>query len=694
MNYRYFLTTPSGIISINPINSGRSKKYTLQNDGYYLEELNGDIILKGSEMSIIQSYEQSNKRLSVKIEEFISGVWTVYFIGYFFPWDCQFDLDVCTVTIKLKRDDIYSKMSEKMNERINVMDQLNTTNLTLEINHVGSSNYEQITEVLSDYYLPVGSVYVRDYSGSITALAKLEAVNSAEEVVYATSLLLGNDPTPSNLQQFAVFDPATKYVIKKIQITPEDFSAISWTYTGIGGLYYNANPIQCEVVITYVRYIVWVVGTPVSPGTNYILADTIVKQNTTLYKYARYAGIVGAGNSIKYRYRASQSTTLLNVNAYDEVWYITATADYLPDYDLSANKTIFQRFGSLRNVLTKLYRNVLGNSTAEIFSQLLFTPYSLTYTPAIDNIYKENPLNGERNKYAQRVMKMNVAGTQSMSLYRDILLIQNSDYKTPTSTERATIQQTSLKEMLDIVCALFNSKWFINSSNQLQIEHVLFFENNLSYNSVQTSGTVEDISNEVGVKVANKYSYDNNKLYDIARLNITNSGGIEFKGIDLVINAQTNTTDRNIKELTVGNVITDLDYIKENIGSIPDDGFVMVVAERDFYEIGGTNWNYKVINDVCPILGQINTNALLSASYLFQEFYTLGIPYSQAYVNGLLISTSKVLRNKKQSTLSIAKCSGNISPYTVYKTKLGYLTVVDMEHKMDDKTLIINGLIV
>jgi hypothetical protein len=197
------------------------------------------------------------------------------------------------------------------------------------------------------------------------------------------------------------------------------------------------------------------------------------------------------------------------------------------------------------------------------------------------------------------------------------------------------------------------------------------------------------VRQETEVRTASKYEYDTDKLVKAIRMRYAESESLEFTGLDIDM-VTTNNSDLAVKETIIQNFSADLNYINANPSAIGNSGFVIVVAEKSPDMLPDT---YRVANAVDPLTNKNVTNGLLSVNYLNQEFYTSGLPFAQAYVNGVLINVQKILKQKKQNQFKLLQCNGNFSAFQLYRTGLGYGKIKEAEHLQDENALRLTLLI-
>jgi hypothetical protein len=653
--FKYTLSTPSGIFVINPINNERTKRISVDSNGYDKTELNGSIVLHGSEFDIIRSFEISNPELYVTIEHKLNGVWYNYFNGYFYPRDCSYNLDECTVEIKLQSTNTASKIVKDFDRKFNIINLLRQ-NITMNISYEDGV-YEIETETINNVTFQPNKFF------AFIAGGYMDSISIPQLSIPSLIDDLENPNNNTFAGKYRLFQYSIKWV------TPPVYAAYNGTYNS------NTNYPVGNITINKVRKVRYVVanedGTHDSPGAAWELVASEVLEGATIYKYSTFAytGVLQTNYMTYRKPNTAQFSSQGRILPTDTVYDLQVNNSLL-NLNLN-NQTILNRFGGFYNIINYIYKQISGNTAAlSVVSKLLF--------PLGQN--QLNPLSNEANEYGRLVVNSPNAGDYTA---RTIFICQKSDFITPTATEPATVAELSMRDCLNFLKTAFNAGYYIDNNNILNIEHVSYFDNGLTYNIAPTTGQAIDIRQETEVKTGNSYEYETDKLVSAIRMRYADTDSIEFQGLDVRM-VVTNNQELTVNESVITQFAADITYIKTNANAVSKDGFVIVVAEKALDMPINT---YKVVNYQDPLTNRLITNGLLSVSSLYSKFYVDGLPFAQAYVNGSLITCNRVLKQKKQKTLKISQCSGNVQPYSIYRTGLGYGRIKEAEHLQDENAL-------
>lgn len=262
--------------------------------------------------------------------------------------------------------------------------------------------------------------------------------------------------------------------------------------------------------------------------------------------------------------------------------------------------------------------------------------------------------------------------------------ILKGDYNTP-----AYNAPIKLKEILDMLKAVYKCYWFIDTDNRLRIEHVSWFMNGGTYSnpSQAVSYDLTTLKNSRNGKAwayeTNKYTFDKPNMpatYTFAWMDDVTQ---EFKGYQMEMQSQLVEKGKN-EEINVGKFTTDIDFVTISPDDISKDGFMLLGAseiEGEYYmpfyplRIEGTN----IINNL--------QNGFLAYIYLEKTRIWLdNLPApSVSYADGTTASVTMQSRMKQQD-VAVPMTSPIFDPITLIETSVGEGEIQDIEINLSSLT--------
>ncbi|MCB0541899.1 MAG: hypothetical protein KDC70_00190 [Saprospiraceae bacterium] len=98
---------------------------------YHLSSLKSEITLYGDDFTLVEGLADDCERISVVVEVFCGGSWVEHsWSGYFTKFDCKFDYVRCSLTAKVKTDDLYDCLLKEWNDEINIYSGTGSTIVT------------------------------------------------------------------------------------------------------------------------------------------------------------------------------------------------------------------------------------------------------------------------------------------------------------------------------------------------------------------------------------------------------------------------------------------------------------------------------------------------------------------------------------------------------------------------------------
>lgn len=270
--------------------------------------------------------------------------------------------------------------------------------------------------------------------------------------------------------------------------------------------------------------------------------------------------------------------------------------------------------------------------------------------------------------------------TEEQTQVNNLILFQKSDIKRPAVSGNASIANTTLEEMLNDICKIFNLRWDIDTdSNKFIIEHESFFNKNTGLNLV---GRYDSKLRE-GL---NQYSYDNDNMPKRMTFQMPdnkNQYSYDFKGLPILYNNScAGTGDKTDEDVVVENIITDVDHCLRNSSSdsgvVSDDGFVLIACDA---------LNGMLIEP--PILDQESTmNNVISWAHIQEKYYKHDQPFLEINMNGTDQTAKSVRPTRKQVPLNVILCCNEeFNPDDKVITGLGEGIVQNASYNLYTDTL-------
>ena len=612
MNTKYFIDYNNVIEKIFPSNSQHKIKGTIE-EWRIRENCDTDIILNSDKgYNFIKALESSNPKLILIVKKLITGLWIERVKGYFYPKDCKFDDDKTDVIIKCQTLDDYNSLLLRQDEKINILEApIINFDITLKL---GLNTFEFITETVSGQYA-VGSLHKNNITPSFFTIG-LGATNLS---MYS-SWVIGSSGSYPNL-------PGTQgYQIYKIQEQIFDSNLITWNPT----THINTSTPDADAFVTWFREIrltLNVGGIATQPsGLGWIDAGIITYGNSDYTKWVRKPIDSGIG----YFQYDNVGAVTIGIGTYNPI--IRDTVD---------QEITYNRFWRNMESVFNLMLSKLGTGLT-FKSDLILS--------------NTNPLDSSDNLYYH-------LDPNDLQYQRCICIAQKSDVIAINATERATLGEISIRDLLNDYSEMFNASWTIDG-NFLRFENVKFFNNGLNYSAVPFN--VIDIRGETKNRKKNKYSYSRENNYHREVFTFNESSNIDFKGADIKYNDFFNSDKEIVKNHNVNNFTNELEYIKLFPTEISKSGFCLAVVDFDT-----VNNTAEIVNYNGAITGQTLTNGLLCWSVLHSIFFK-NYRYSlSGFLNNIATIFESVKPNKIQENIIIDNSLNDFSPLNRYRTELG-----------------------
>jgi hypothetical protein len=264
----------------------------------------------------------------------------------------------------------------------------------------------------------------------------------------------------------------------------------------------------------------------------------------------------------------------------------------------------------------------------------------------------------------------------------NLQILQKSDYKRPDSSEAAKEINISIKTLIDILCKMFNCAWYIDTTGNLIIEHIYYFENDLSYRIPRPYGldlTTSDFESYVLNK--NKYEYKNLEIPKQEIFEFMEAETIDFKGEPIEYESACATPEKIT--YSVQDVTTDLEYISKSPDKISDEGMVLLATEAT-----ATPGEYNLLYENGVITGLNLPNGHLSWANLHDTYWK----YNRYMPTGLMNATETTFLSSKKLIQRIEIqvpecCISTFNPLYKVKTPYGDCFTEEAEYNLSTKTL-------
>lgn len=247
--------------------------------------------------------------------------------------------------------------------------------------------------------------------------------------------------------------------------------------------------------------------------------------------------------------------------------------------------------------------------------------------------------------------------------------ILNGDYQTP-----AYNAPVKLKDILEMLKAVYRCYWFIDSSNRLRIEHVSWFMNGGSYTSDAATVSydltllINPRNGKTWAYGKNTYTFDKPNMPSTKTFKWMDEVSQEFTGYQMEMDGAFVEKGKN-EEIAAGNFTTDIDFVCIAPSDISKDGFMLLGADKDKTHYFMPFYPYRPDNSL-PV--NYLQNGFLAIAYLEKtNIWLADLPVGNVtYADGDTKAVWKQSRMKQQDTV-VPMTSPIFDPVTLIKTGLG-----------------------
>lgn len=244
-----------------------------------------------------------------------------------------------------------------------------------------------------------------------------------------------------------------------------------------------------------------------------------------------------------------------------------------------------------------------------------------------------------------------------------IVIVQKSDAIDPEATNPATLLDASLRDLLDTLFAMFRVQFDIDADGFIRIEHVSYWQSQEGIDTTEAGKPIELL----------RYDYQSDEVPPAERAVFMEAGGVDFIGRDVMYFGPC-VTGTEIKEVSAGQVTTDLGFILSSPASIDKRGMVMVAT-------AASTSGRSVINSAGALTGAIRTNAPLGWSNLQRDYWQDDRYLPVGRMNGVDTTFSDFRPNVEQQEVAVTLCEDvlDFDPNDHAVTRLSAALGVDAE---------------
>lgn len=268
----------------------------------------------------------------------------------------------------------------------------------------------------------------------------------------------------------------------------------------------------------------------------------------------------------------------------------------------------------------------------------------------ISDFFQINPENIATNNYV----------TGEPNVYVDPHIHQIADVKNPNATQASSRAEITFSGLMSDLYKMFRVKWFIDSSDNLRIEHESYF----SLDGPQDYSSNPD----------KRYSYEKEVLSNIQKFKFA-SGiqySIDFIGTEIIYDGLCVSDEP--EEFVLNHLCSDYDYIvNDPLGSVPDTGLVIFSVDPVTDDV---LWRSGILT------GVFVQNMPMSWAYLHDKLHQYRRNQITGTMNGIS-TTFQSTKLLKRQTIETKDCFFEIDPSQPITTKIGTGEIESIEINFD-----------
>lgn len=529
--------------------------------------------------------------------------------GVFYKTDCSFDADNHSVVVTPQVDDIYKRVVERMDDTIDVIKLApKATEISLKkrgvlqtyvvtngtigdkivTNWLGNMTWEETATPPEDKSESQLKTYLADKCHfdhmEGVAIVRIKGIDALESTTGFDGLYQGRRVTNKNG---------------------------SWTYEGPGGNYVTivhqkeAVSGRAETIMTLYSVDgrrVMSSGQTSLDQTNYPYPAMYAYGSYSFYDYYLRWLHDNEGASDSYRRIIDEDLTSYDANYrfvskvaatnHVLVWAFPATSDEPTEYGKDEFGKYFTKpnpifptdtvFPIARSTWSPMSVWLMTSGSAITDAEAYDVPYSLRDSYPLHDIIKvllheiaPDPVNGitithEGNAaYSSWLYGSNPI---RMPFITPISNIKKTHYENP-----AQKGELSLRQVLDMLRDCFNVYWFIDSTGKFRLEHISYFTDYEVVADLTQMIVPRNLTR--WSKGQNQWSYDKVKLPERIEFAYAEKQTDPFNGC--VLQYLSNYVQRGeVEKVTVSGFSADIDYIIEIPSAVSDDGWVLILPDR------------------------------------------------------------------------------------------------------------------
>lgn len=699
-----------------------AKDYALEpQQRFYRADLSGALKFMKDDFDWIMSQPFETEYV-VLLEKSNDGglTWDAYYTGSFFRPDCQIDLDIKKIEVKLDAKDQYSEVLAGLEKEYDLLKLAPAkTSLTIQKRpllqlyipgdsvvscFLGGSSweqdvYEEITDtnaLVQGYYfalastlqkcLVTGSGVTPDVLGEfVNEFAFNHSVSDQEwygrNRTYYVKYRLDGDPGPMGYPyRFELLRSSDSVVLFR-----------SWTYwtegdapignelilsavSGSGAT--GSIVIYCSTVEVYMRYLLDVETLPglnTDPNTYPLPENDIVKNNRGYKSAIGYAiDCATISNSVSdnpTKYGISDDGKYFNTpSLFGEKFYPIARSTW-------GLSSVWFAFGAFDWISEEMGRKSYTMKDSMMISEAI---------RVLLNIIDPTITHEGTSDYSQFLY-----GTTNPLTYGSfrVMITQKSnilagEYDRPA--QKAPITLSAILAMLRDTMKVY---WYIED-NKFKLEHISWFKNGGAYSgtpaiSFDLTTLIQQKNKKPWGFISSKYSYDKvdmTERYEFGWMDEVTEG---FAGYPIEINSKYVQRGK-IEDVNISTFTSDIDYMLLNAEAISQDGFALFGAVWN-----STNNRYELPYIERTIDGaELRLqNGLMSFIYLHPNFWTYDLPSRDVTINEDPYPRVNGIERKKKQKVSFPSLD-DPNPLQLIKTYLGDGQIeklsINLQSRMND----------
>lgn len=611
IKYRFNITVNGATHTVAPL-YGNDLAITFEKENgqqFFRRKLNGKFTFSTVDYAFIVAQPFDTRFVLRMLISRDGGVtWTVYWAGYFYKTDCEFNADDQTVVVTPDSVDDYENVLAGWEKEYNLMD------LTLAMTHI-----EIVKRPMIQIYVPgdnvisciLSSMSWEQEIDPISDEAKLQnfyhfgLISGAETVVVSgatsPSDINGNYSSLSNMNGYVMRsyrlelpepnNPENTYLAYVQDIVKAGQTEVYWYYESATGYNFDdvtLSPvqgmatgnlrIQRQSTAVYAR---WVFDNP-APTNKIpypIQSDDPVYDNRNyhyVYPYELITNVIFYNNAF--------STTPTKYGLYQPgQYYLPPTLDFGTPIPIARStwglQSIWYRPSQsieFQEEKSMWQKYVMGNAyvLAAVIQKLL-------------NEIAPDIKHSGTIEFSQFLYGQNPISNNSFNL----CLVPKSNILKGNYTEPAQKAPITLRQITDMLRDCFRCFWWIDENKRFRIEHISYFMRGGSYSNDPVVGI--DLTKAV-VKRTGKpwataqtaYTFDKPEMPERYQFAWMDDVTQIFKGYPLDI-ISGYVQQGKIEEINVRNFTSDVDYMLLNPSGCSKDGFALLAAIPESLDFTG-----------------------------------------------------------------------------------------------------------